>query len=205
MIDRVILPLDGTDASELAIEHGAAIARRFNAPVTLLRTYDAGRILAFATASSERWGGPDAIVSPIAVQAVADAIQVEERQARDYLDEWARILRSSGLTVDVLVQEGPAKLAILEATSHSDRAIVMMGARKHGWLRRLLFGSTADTVLRQSDAPVMVIHPDERPVPARRPHRPRRLRRAVRRAAGTAVGGPIVPMHGMSLRARGRG
>jgi nucleotide-binding universal stress UspA family protein len=203
MIDHVLVPLDGTTIAELAIDHAAAIARRFHAPLTLIRAYDGARLLAFASASVAHGNGPDGMFHPETVRLTAEAIQRQQQEARAYLDEWARVLRATGLTVEILVQDGPAKAVILEAAAKASSAIVVMGAPKRGWLRRLLCGSTVDALLGRADVPVMVIHGREHPTPPMRTPRWYVLH-ALSRTASSGRQATLLPVPNAGLQAAER-
>lgn len=89
-------------------------------------------------------------VSPEEVEDLADN---HERAVRELVAQ-ARI--DGRVDVDV-VTKAPAGQAVVEVAQLLDVDLVVMGASGHHALHRLLFGSTADTVVAESGRPVLVI------------------------------------------------
>src|SRR5690606_17862861 len=79
------------------------------------------------------------------------------RAAADYLDRVAADLRGDGLTVETAVVEdtSPAP-AITDYANEHDVETIAITTSGAGGIRRLLFGSVADKVVRNGEVPVLV-------------------------------------------------
>lgn len=74
--------------------------------------------------------------------------------------------RHRGVRVDVRVERGFATDAVPASAESLDAALVVVGAHGHGFLQRVLLGSTSSTLLRKSRRPVLVVK-----APTRGPYR----------------------------------
>jgi nucleotide-binding universal stress UspA family protein len=176
MIERIIVPLNGSEAAEAAVGPAENIARRFGAGMTLLRAYGNMPDFTFMALQADRWPGPEAALSP-AMLALTDTVAQQREAAHAYLEQWAERLRARGRSVELVLRRAPAEIAILEEGERSPTSLVVMGTRRRGALQRLLFGSTSGVVLQKAGVPVMLVHPDEQPVHRRgQPVRPTLIR-----------------------------
>jgi len=156
MFSRVIVPLDGSDVAEKALEYGSEIARRFEARLVLLQAYagqeQSTRMLAMLPA--EPAGGA---IDPRAIQMVEDTARLAEKEARDYLDRTAQTYTASGLTVDTVLVDDTAADAIVNEANREAGGLVVMCTHGRGGLGRLVFGSTAQDVLHRVQSPLLLI------------------------------------------------
>ena len=157
MFHRVIVPLDGSQWSEKALEYGVEVAERFGAQLTLLHAYKGAersmRGLAMAQAQ------PDALIgiTPSLVEAVSDAAQDDEAQSRAYLEGIAAPLRARGINVESRVVDGPAMDAILKEVNRSPETLVIMCTHGRTGIERLLAGNVAQQLLQKSRVPVLLL------------------------------------------------
>ena len=75
----------------------------------------------------------------------------------------------SGLTFERLFRDGPAAQTIAEIADEIGADLIVMGTHGRSGIRRLLLGSVAEQVLRQSRCPVLFV---KRPVVAERSAEP---------------------------------
>jgi nucleotide-binding universal stress UspA family protein len=139
---RVLVPLDGSELAEAILPLLEAGERLWGAEVLLVRTLAEG-------ASPE----PSA-----------------ETQAGDYLARQARRLEHAGLRVRCEVWHGDPSQVIVNAAARGRVALITMTT--HGWrgLNRLRFGSVAESVVRNTRVPVLLVRGHVR-LPADRPSR----------------------------------
>jgi nucleotide-binding universal stress UspA family protein/uncharacterized protein YrrD len=156
MFERVIVPLDGSEVAEKALEYGAEIARRFGARLVLVRAYagpeQSTRMIALIPA--EPAGGA---VDPRAIQMMEDSARQAERDAKAYLAAKATALADGGLAVDTVSADDSPTDLILAAANREPGALVVMCTHGRGGLSRLVFGSTAQDVLAKLRTPVLLI------------------------------------------------
>jgi nucleotide-binding universal stress UspA family protein len=142
-----MVALDDTPLSDQVLRYTAAFAGAFQARVTLLRAYN--------------WSERFAMLDTPTVEAVVDGPEQEAAAARTFLEERAQPLRDEGLTVDTVVVDAPAADAIIEEARRVPATMVVVGAHEHGWLSRLVRGSTLHEVLARFETPVLVVREAE--------------------------------------------
>lgn len=141
-ISRLLLPLDGSEASELAIPHAAEIARRAGASVCVLRT------VTFVVPSY-----------PFGMEASFEKANLAaEETAREYVV--AAAAQMEGVDATPRVEAGSASGIILDLAEQSD--LTVMGTHGRGGWTRFALGSVTDAVIRGGKSPVLVVPPDHR-------------------------------------------
>lgn len=139
---RVLIPLDGSPASEEVIDHAMAVASDPDVEFLLLH-----------------------VVIPIGYVAeppnVAFVHVTELRAvAESYLGEVADRIRASGYRAEILVLEQPQPArAILECADESGVDLIAMETHGRSGVTRLVLGSIADKVVRASRLPVLLHRP----------------------------------------------
>lgn len=143
-LDRVVVPLDGSDLAREALPTAIEFATRLGAPIHLIRAVVLDDYLEWeADALHTEFG------------ALVDAASKLQPVLRDELEEDAGHLRDQGLQVTVDVRIGPAALCIREALTPGD--LVVMTSNGEGGIRRWMVGSVAEKLMRQSLAPLVVV------------------------------------------------
>ena len=141
---QVLIALDGSAASEAAIEPALALEGTDGVEYTLLRVavpFDPFMLAAVGARHAKRH------------------IRDERAAATAYLDELARRLRGRGLVVHTAVVEhaDPAG-TIIDHALDVGADVVAMTTHARGPAGRLLLGSVADKVLRAGWTPVLFCH-----------------------------------------------
>ncbi|HET9490283.1 MAG TPA: universal stress protein [Methylomirabilota bacterium] len=136
--ERILVPLDGSSLAESALPVAVdLLAGTPNSTLLLLRAAEA---LAFL-------GG-----DPIEAQ-----VQVV-REAEEYLDAVRARLAGSGVAeVKTSVCYGPAASFIIETAQVAKADMIVMTTHGRSGLRRLVFGSVAEAVLRGTRTPILLI------------------------------------------------
>jgi nucleotide-binding universal stress UspA family protein len=150
----ILVPLDGSERSEAALPHAAALARQFDARVVLYRAVEAPGLVS-AGAAGPLAGG----VAPPA--PTIEMVQLErEAQAAAiaYLERHARELLAQSIVTTTRVGEGPdVAEQLLEISREEGTDLIVMTTHGRTGLARLLFGSVAESVLRRAAVPVLLI------------------------------------------------
>jgi nucleotide-binding universal stress UspA family protein len=81
----------------------------------------------------------------------------EQLKAMGYLESIAGPLREDGLNVKCATGIGQAGQAIISYAREKDVKIIAIATKGHAGLKRWLFGSVADEVLRDAGRPVLII------------------------------------------------
>ncbi len=141
MIDlkRILVPTDFSPASEAALRYGIALARAFNARLSLLHVnehpgeaaeaeYPIGIFETMKNAANERLGR---------LLSEADAREVQH---------------------DYTMRIGNAAGEIVRFAAERDIDLIVMGTHGREGVARVLIGSVAETVVRRSTCPVLTVH-----------------------------------------------
>jgi nucleotide-binding universal stress UspA family protein len=142
--DRILVPLDGSELAEAAIGRAVEMAasRAFN--LMLMRAAEARTL-----------PGTNAIDAQI--EAV--------REAETYLASVKAQLEKQGVQkVEANVWYGPPASAIIEAAQMYKPDLIVMSTHGRSGLGRLIFGSVAESVLRGTTIPILLIRPAGAPV-----------------------------------------
>jgi nucleotide-binding universal stress UspA family protein len=139
---RVLLPLDGSEAAERALDALAAVAGE-GAAVHLLRV-----VPPFVAGGSP--------YLPHAVREAQDHELVRKASA-EYLDRVRERVEASGFRVDThVLTAGQPAVAILRLAQELEVDLVAMSTSGRGGAARLLLGSVADKVVRGAPCPVLL-------------------------------------------------
>lgn len=136
---RVLIALDGSPASVHAGEVGAEIARSLHAEIALVHAVDP------ALGSL-----PESGVSP------KDLMRSAENEGRQLL---ATFRHASGLLMPSFdfVEAGTPVHVIMKAAANWRADMIVIASHGRGGVTRLVLGSVAEGVMRQSTCPVLVV------------------------------------------------
>jgi nucleotide-binding universal stress UspA family protein len=158
---RILVALDGSARAELVLPYVEALAEQFGSSVILLRaTTPAEAIAGPAVAATMPPVAPNVAATPIDPSAVVAA---ERREVERYLHAMAQRLRSHGLMVSPEQHEGPAADVIVRRARELGARVIAMTIHGRAGIERLIFGSTADAVLRHAPCPILLVRVGEAP------------------------------------------
>jgi nucleotide-binding universal stress UspA family protein len=137
-IERILVPLDGSDLAEAALETALELViEQPSALLVLLRAAEAP-----APAAADRMEERARLV----------------REAETYLNGVAAGLREGGISrVKTCVWCGPAAPTIVEAAESERASLIVMTSHGRGGLGRMIFGSVVESVLRGTRTPILVV------------------------------------------------
>ena len=136
----ILVPLDGSLLSEAVLPHVKEMASGLPASIHLLTVIS--------------------ITAPDR-EAYEESVQLQSREAGDYLESQAEELKASGLYADWSVREGIAADEILQHIEENQFDLVAISTHGRSGLGRMVLGSVFDKVMRESGIPVLVINPAE--------------------------------------------
>lgn len=145
--ETLLIPLDGSELSESALDHAAEFGELFGSAYHLVR------VVAY----------PLEIASPYlphTVQMNAEILAEAKQAAADYLEEKAEQMRKRGLRVTASVAVDPqAAHGILTEAEEVGTDLTAMATHGRGGVTRVVLGSAADKVLRGTRVPVLLYRP----------------------------------------------
>jgi nucleotide-binding universal stress UspA family protein len=143
-LDKILVALDGSTLAEAAMWTALDLAEKNGASISLLR-------------AAEAYARPGADTVEAQVMAIRDA--------EEYLATVVRRLEDRGVRrVETHVWYGPAAAAIVEAATVQKADMIVMSTHGRTGLGRLILGSVAESVLRGTTVPILIVRADSAPV-----------------------------------------
>jgi nucleotide-binding universal stress UspA family protein len=146
MLRSILVPVDSSNFAEHALPYALGIARRTGAEIHLCLVHV-----------------PSETVSPhypLAKAAEAHDAEVRHRDAT-YVKELVRRLEPSGVTIRPVLLRGYVAAALARYVEDQSIDLVVMTTHGRGGLQRAWLGSTADSLLRHSMIPLLLLRPSE--------------------------------------------
>ncbi len=138
---RILVAVDGSDASLKAARMGADIAVRFGAKLTLVHVV------------------PKLLLPPDVYGLTIAEVEKEHRAyAEKLLEKAIAELQEPGLEISTTVLYGAPAESIAEEAAASDVSMLVVGSRGHGAVARMFLGSVSDRLVHISPKPVLVVH-----------------------------------------------
>lgn len=136
MLDRIVVPLDGSLTAEAILPHVRRMLYRHDSEVILVRA-----------------------VEPPMVEAPVTVTEAQLGAAREYILGQRERLERSAVRVRQVVQVGSPVGVILDAVEEQKATMIAMATHGTTGVARFLFGSVAEGVLRRSPVPVLTVRP----------------------------------------------
>ena len=140
---RILVAVDGSDASSRAVEMAFTIADATGATVTAVVGWnlEIHEGVVVTEHSSERWAAVERRYAAVG-HGIVDPVSA----------------RHPGVEVDVVVRHGSPARAVVETAAELDVDLVVVGSRGLGGFRGLLLGSVSRRVVEHAGRVVMVVH-----------------------------------------------
>ena len=155
MYQQILLPLDGSELSELALGPARELALALPARLHLLQVLSYSQDLDLVR-GAEYGALSDDHISNL-LQEVAAA---QTSKAVEYLAAKAAELEAAGVEVVTDYETGNAAEKILDYARAADIDLIVMSTHGRGGLGRLLVGSVTDRIIRAGERPVLVVPPE---------------------------------------------
>ena len=150
-INRILCPVDFSQYSRHALEHAVAIARWYEAPLTVLHV-----IAPVVPPVAD----PYSVLYPPIVFTPADL-----EQFRAATDQW--VGAHDGVATTTVVREGSAAGEIVRLANEMPADFVVIGTHGRSGFEHLMLGSVTNRVLRKANCPVLTVPPHNvSPAPA---------------------------------------
>lgn len=136
MIEKIVVPLDGSVTAEAVLPHVRRLLRLEDAEVVFVRAENPAPVENYV---------------PVAEAALA--------AAREYGAGIRERFEKDGAKAKAVARLGAPASVILEVIREEKASLVAMATHGRTGLRRLLFGSVAEQLLRKSPVPVLAVRP----------------------------------------------
>jgi nucleotide-binding universal stress UspA family protein len=138
MIERILLPLDGSERAEAALPYAVALHRAFGSRVVLLKVVETHSDRPGLFSESEGW-------------------RLAQAQGRSYLEQVAERLGEQGVEPTVDVVSGNPADEIRVAIRRWETALVILSSYGEGGAESFPFGGTTGKVIASADSSFLVI------------------------------------------------
>lgn len=155
MYSQILVPLDGSQAAEHALEHARDLAHGAGTTLHLLQVVSHSDEIAMT-----HGGDGNFVATDYAVDLARQLFAARKSQAESYLNQVASKLAEGGIRIETTVREGGAAEQVVEYAKEHSIDLIVMSTRGHGAIRRFLVGSVTDRVIRSSEIPVLAIPPE---------------------------------------------
>jgi nucleotide-binding universal stress UspA family protein len=150
MYERILVPTDGSDTAETAVEHALDLAEQYGAEVHALYVVDTDSMSLSLGAEQ---------VDRIEQGQYGEMDDVRDR-AEDATGYVADRARERGLECVENVSAGKPHVLISDYVEDNGIDLVVMGSHGRSGIRRALLGSVTERTLRSTHVPVLVVDID---------------------------------------------
>ncbi len=158
MVDKILVPMDGSRKSLKALSYAIESAKCFNASILILRVVTLSMLeIAWNTPSD---GGP--IIKQDFLKESEKRDRKTMARIRKYLRDKLKTVKNNGVEGSYRVMVGDPVDSIKKCCEEEKVDLIVMNANNRGWLKRTFMGSVTDKILRTSSIPVVVLRPDSK-------------------------------------------
>ena len=155
MYRQILVPLDGSETSLRGFEEGLKLAAGQHARLRLLNVVDDS----LGVAAEYAYPAGD----------MGELLGALRASGKRMLDRLAARARAEGVEADTVQVDSvlrPVSAAILEEARRSNADLIVMGTHGRRGMKRVLLGSDAEAVLRESAVPILLVRAGDDPAAA---------------------------------------
>jgi len=141
-IKKVLVPIDFSDYSKNSLRYAVNFAKQFNAEIYLIYVLEPVIY------------PPDFSMGQIAIPSIN--AEWDER-AREELENLAKTEIPDGINVKTILKNGKPFLEIIDTASEENIDLIIIATHGHSGVEHILFGSTAEKVVRKAPCPVLTL------------------------------------------------
>lgn len=141
-IKKILVPIDFSDYSKSALKYAVSFAKLFNSEMVLI--YVVEPIIY----------PPDFSMGQIAIPSVNTEW---DKTAIEQLEKLSKSEIPVNIKVKTLVKTGKPFVEIIETASEENVDLIIIATHGHSGVEHILFGSTAEKVVRKAPCPVLTL------------------------------------------------
>ena len=141
-IKKILVPIDFSDYSKSSLKYAANFANNFNAEITLI--YVVEPVIY----------PPDFSMGQIAIPSVNAAWDLK---AKEELDKLGKQEIPEAVKVSTIIKTGKPFLEIIDTAAEENIDLIIIATHGHSGVEHILFGSTAEKVVRKAPCPVLTL------------------------------------------------
>jgi nucleotide-binding universal stress UspA family protein len=145
-IRSIVVPTDFSECGNYALSYAASLARKFDASIICVHVIE----------PMVPTVGYSGMTEPLPIADITDQL---ENSAERELPKLAASGGCAGLSVEELIVHGEAASEIVRVAKERKVDLIVVSSHGRTGLGRILFGSTAEAVVRHASCPVLVVKP----------------------------------------------
>src|SRR5882724_2495754 len=145
-IRSILVPTDFSECGNYALSYAASLARTFGSSITCVHVIE-------PIVPTVGYSG---MTEPMPIADIAE--QLEDSAERE-LPKLAECDECAGLDIEELVVHGEAASEIVRVAKERSIDLIVIASHGRTGLGRILFGSTAEAIVRHAPCPVLVVKP----------------------------------------------
>jgi nucleotide-binding universal stress UspA family protein len=145
-IRSILLPTDFSECGNYARSYAASLARKFGASIIAVHVIE----------PMVPTVGYSGMTEPLPIADIADQL---ETSAERELPRIAECEECAGLEIEEVIVHGEAAAEIVRVARDRSADLIVLSSHGRTGLGRILFGSTAEAVVRHASCPVLVVKP----------------------------------------------
>lgn len=142
---HILVPVDGSETSLVAVKQAAEIAKAFNSKVTAVC------VLAIDPFVAVEFVNTDQFINDYVVKA--------KEEIQSILEQAKALFTQEGVNAETQILEGQTvHKVIVEATAELAADLIVIGSHGRKGIKKLLLGSVTQAILEEGTVPVLVVH-----------------------------------------------
>jgi nucleotide-binding universal stress UspA family protein len=151
-IRSILLPTDFSECGNYALSYAVSLARTFGASIICVHVIE----------PMVPTVGYSGMTEPLPIADISD--QLEDSAERE-LPKIAECEECAGLDIEEVIVHGEAASEIVRVAKDRKVDLIVLSSHGRTGLGRILFGSTAEAVVRHASCPVLVVKPSQEEEP----------------------------------------
>ncbi len=141
-INKILVPIDFSDYSKNSLKYAASFANKFNSEITLI--YVVEPVIY----------PPDFSMGQIAIPSVNAEWDLK---AKEELEKLGKQEIPESIKVSTIIKTGKPFLEIIDTAAEENIDLIIIATHGHSGVEHILFGSTAEKVVRKAPCPVLTL------------------------------------------------
>ncbi|MFA4923110.1 MAG: universal stress protein [Ignavibacteriaceae bacterium] len=140
--NKILVPIDFSDFSKSALKYAVTFAQQYHSKLILVYVMEPVIY------------PPDFSMGQITLPTVNFEM---DKRAKEELDKLAETEIGSLVQVQTVIKTGKPFVEIIETAKEEDADLIIISTHGHSGVEHILFGSTADKVIRKAPCPVLTL------------------------------------------------
>ncbi len=141
-IKTILFPTDFSNGARAAMDHAASLAKDYQAKLILLYVIQ--------DISIAEWYIPSSL-------SVGDLVEDMQKSAWQEMDKWFAEVSQQVKDVEKMVVRGVPFVEIIQTAKERSADLIVIGTHGRTGIDHMLFGSTAEKVVRKASCPVLTV------------------------------------------------